>query len=106
SPDHAILQTWMPHPSHMLLETQPVTMTWLVNRYLTGQTRLVLQRTGNRLQGELTDTAGHPLPAAQVTLSAQLLGEPGAPILHTRAGQVPPKAAAAILALRINAECN
>jgi hypothetical protein len=106
SPDHAILQTWMPHPSHMLPETQPGTMTWLVNRYLAGETRLALMRTGNRLQGELTDTAGHPLPAAQVTLSAQLLGEPGTPILHTRSGQVPQKAATAILALRINAECS
>jgi hypothetical protein len=106
SPDQAIIQTWMLHPSHILPETQPGTLTWLVNRYLTAQTRLVLLRTGNRLQGELTDTAGHPLPAAQVTLSAQLLGEPGAPALHTRSGPVPPKAAMAILALRINAECS
>ena len=90
----------------MLPETQPGTMTWLVNRYLTAQTRLVLHRTGNRLQGELTDTAGQPLAAAPVTVSAQLPGEPGAPIPHTRSGQVPPKAATAVLALRINAECN
>jgi hypothetical protein len=106
TPDRAILQTWMVHPSHVLPETQPGTLTWLVNRYLTAQTRLVLQRTGGRLQGELTDTAGHPLTAAPVTLSAQLPGSPDAPILHTRSGQVPPKAADAILALRINAECN
>ncbi len=106
TPDHAILQTWMLHPSHMLPETQPGTLTWLVNRYLASETRLVLSRTGNRLQGGLTDTAGHPLPAVQVTLSAQALGEPGAPVLHTRSGQVPPKAAMAILALRINAECS
>ena len=106
TPAQAIIQTWMLHPSHVLPETQPGTLTWLVNRYLAAETRLVLLRTGNRLQGELTDTAGHPLPAAQVTLSALALGEPGAPILHTRSGQVPPKAAAAILALRINAECN
>ena len=106
SPDQAIIQTWMPHPSHILPETQPGTLTWLVNRYLTGETRLVLLRTGNRLLGQLTDAAGHPLPAAQVTLSAQLLGEPGAPVLHTRSGQVPPKAVTAVLALRINTECN
>jgi hypothetical protein len=106
TPDQAIIQTWMLHPSHVLPETQPGTLTWLVNRYLASKTRLVLLRTGDRLQGELTDTAGHPLPAAQVTLSAQLLGAPGAPVLHTRSGQVPPKTATAVLALRINAECN
>ena len=106
TPDQAILQTWMVHPSHILPETQPGTMTWLVNRYLTAQTRLVLHRTGNRLHGELTDTAGHPLPAAPITVSTQLPGEPGAPILHSRSGQVPPKAATAVPALRINAECN
>jgi hypothetical protein len=41
-----------------------------------------------------------------VTLSAELPAEAGAPVLHTRSGQVPPKAASALLALRINAECN
>ncbi|HEY0422520.1 MAG TPA: hypothetical protein VGC82_04270, partial [Rhodopila sp.] len=105
-PDHAILQTWMPYPTHMLPETQPGTMTWLVNRYRTAQTRLDLHRTGDRLQGTVTDTAGQPLAGAPVTLSADLPSESGAPIAHTRSGHVPPKAASALVALRINAECN
>jgi hypothetical protein len=33
-PDDAILQTWMAHPTHMLPETEPGTMTNLVLRYL------------------------------------------------------------------------
>jgi len=106
TPSQAIIQSWMLHPTHMLPETQPGTLTWLVNRYLTGKTRLAVLRNGNWLEGEITDDAGHPLPAAQITLSAQLLGEPTAPILHTHSGQVPPKAAKAILALRINTECS
>jgi hypothetical protein len=105
TPDHAVLQTWMSHPVHMLPETQPGTMTWLVNRYRTAQTRLALHRTGARLQGELTDAAGLPLAAAPVSLSAELSDDPGAAVAHTRAGEVPPQAASAVLALRINTEC-
>jgi hypothetical protein len=104
-PDQAILQTWMPRPSQMLPETQPGTMTWLVNRYLAAPTRLTLHRVGGGLRGELTDAAGRPLTAVPVTVLAELVGEPDAPVLHARSGQVPTKAASAVLALRINAEC-
>jgi len=105
-PDQAILQTWFPYPTHMLPETQPGTMTWLVNRYLAVETRLDLHRAGDRVEGQLTDTAGHPLTGAPVTLSAEFTGQGGVPALHVRSGRVPPKAVAALLALRINTECN
>ena len=105
-PDQAVLQTWMAYPTHMLPETEPGTMTWLVDRYLATETRIALHRIGSRLEGQLTDAAGRPLAGALVTLLAQITAEPGAPALHTRSGRVPPKAAAAVLALRINAECN
>jgi hypothetical protein len=106
TPDQAILQTWMPNPTHMLPETQPGTMTWLVNRYQTAEARLALHRSGDRLRGAITGTADYPLAGVPVTLSAQLFAEAGAPVPHTRSGQVPPKAASALLALRINAECS
>jgi len=105
-PDHAILQTWMRYPTHMLPETQPGTMTWLVDRYRTAQTRLALGRTGDKIHGEITDTAGQPLAGVPVALLAATPGEPSAPVMHTRSGSVPPKATAALMALRINAECN
>jgi hypothetical protein len=38
-PDQAILQTWMRYPSRMLPETQPGTMTYLVDQYLAHQGR-------------------------------------------------------------------
>jgi hypothetical protein len=31
--DDAIIQTWDRHPARFLLETQPGTLTYLVNRY-------------------------------------------------------------------------
>ena len=95
----------MPQPAQMLPETQPGTMTWLVNRYLAAPTRLTLRHADGRLAGELTDDAGHPLAGVPVTLSAELLGEWGNPAVHTRSGRVPAQAVAAVLALRINVEC-
>lgn len=104
-PDHAVIQTWMIHPTRVLPETQPGTLTWLVNRYLAAETRLELHRVGERLEGRMTDTAGQPVPNATLALSTTTGGAPGASALHTRTGTVPPKAATAVLALRINAEC-
>ena len=105
TPDQAVLQTWMPHPSRMLPETEAGPMTWLVNRYIAPQSRLFLHRKNGRLEGQLTDTTGRPLVGASVTVSAELSGEPGVPVLHMKSGGVPPKAVTAVLALRINTEC-
>jgi hypothetical protein len=105
-PDQAILQTWMLYPTHMLPETKPGTMTWLVARYQTAQAKMVLRQTDGRFQGRVTDITGQPLAGVPITLSARFLSKGGAPVLHTRPGRVPPRATSAVLALRINAECN
>jgi hypothetical protein len=89
----------------MLPETQPGTMTWLVNRYLAAETRLALHRVGGRLEGQLTDTTGRPLAQAPVNLLAQHTGRTGAPVQHVLSGHVPQEAVAALFALRINTEC-
>ena len=105
-PDQAVIQTWMIHPAHSLPETQPGTLTWLVNRYTAAQTRLVLRDGGERLEGRLTDPAGRPLPRVEVAVSAATTGQAAGVLpVHVRSGIVPPKAATAVLALRINAEC-
>ena len=103
--DQAVLQTWHAQPAHMLPETEPGTMTWLVNRYLAAPTRLTLHHVGNELAGELTDGAGHPLAGMPVTLSAEELGDGATPVMHTRSGRVPWNAAEALFTLRINTEC-
>jgi hypothetical protein len=105
-PDQAVLQTWMAHPTHMLPETQPGTMTWLVNRYVAAETHLAVHRVGERLEGRLTDSAGRSLPGAKVAVVAARTGESGTATLHQRSGKVPDKVVAALFALRINAECN
>ena len=76
----------MSYPDDMLPETQPGTMTWLINRYQAGETRLVLHRSDDRLQGELADTTGQPLGGRSITVSAGLLGYAGAPVQDNRSG--------------------
>jgi hypothetical protein len=105
-PDQAIIQTFFPQPLHMLPETQPGTMTWLVDRYAASPTRLVLHRSGGRLDGTATDEAGRPLADVPVTLTAEVFGTPDAPALHTYSNLVPPRATEALLVLRANTECN
>src|SRR6185437_16363248 len=41
-----------------------------------------------------------------IILSASFSGGPGAPAIHELSGRVPQKAVTAVLALRINTECN
>jgi hypothetical protein len=105
TPDQAVVQTWSPNPVALLPETQPGTMTWLVGRYRAVPTRLVLRRAGSRLEGQLTDDALRPLVGAAVVVTAEIGGQADAPALHTITGHAPPKATAALLALRINTEC-
>ena len=81
-------------------------MTWLVNRYFAAETRLVLRQVGGKLVGQLTDTAGQPRAGAPITLAAEVVGTPESLAVHAQSGRVPPNATSAVLALRVNAECD
>ncbi|MFP5248427.1 MAG: hypothetical protein ACLGP3_01210 [Acidobacteriota bacterium] len=104
-PDQAILQTWMRHPSRNLPESQPGTMTWLVNRYAAAPTRLTLQRVGDRLEGQLTGPVGKPLAGQRVQVLALDANNAGPPADRTLSDTVPEGAVSALFILRINAEC-
>jgi hypothetical protein len=104
-PEQAVVQTWMFQPGHMLPESQPGTMTWLVNRYIAMEAHIDLSRVGNRLEGQLTDSAGRPLAHQSIAIAAQQTGRTGAPSVHLRSGYVPTNAVRALFALRINTEC-
>ena len=104
-PAQAILQTWMQHPLHMLPDTQPGTMTWLVNRYAAAATHVSLRRIGDRLEGQLTGADGQPLSGRQLRVMAVDRNDALAPTMRTLSGTVPKGAAGAVFALRINREC-
>jgi hypothetical protein len=105
-PDHAILQTWMPQPEHMLPETQPGTMTWLVNRYVAAPSRIVIRRSGTSLAGNLSDGQGRPISGASIKVLTVAQGDADITVVRKLTGTVPAKAARATIALRINDECD
>jgi hypothetical protein len=105
-PDDAILQTWMLHPTHMLPEDQPGTMTNLVLRYGRTRPHLVLARDGQALSGHLSGEDGRPLPDMPVSLSVVEPDAADHPSERTISGVVPGGASFAVAALRINIECD
>lgn len=102
----AILATWMRHPTHMLPEAQPGTMTNLVLRYVRPLSHLTLMRNGDSLSGRLTDKWGAPIAHAVVSMSEIDLVSASHPTNRTISGLVPLEARSAIIALRMNSECN
>ena len=105
-PDDAVFQTWMPYPTHVLPETSPGTMTYLIDRYLARPTKLGLARSSEGLIGKLTDSADRPITGAKVDIFAVANARVAIMNLRKISGTVPEGASAATLAVRINAECN
>ena len=110
-PDRAIFQSWHPQPDHVLPETDPSAMTYLVNRYLRPRTNLTLEaRTAPAgaltLSGALADEHGAPLRNANVDLSMTPLGGPGVVSEYIVSGTVPEGALQAIAGYRVNMECD
>ena len=106
APDQVIIQSWMRHPEYNLPETQPGTMTSLVDRYLAAPTILTARREGNRIIGQLDDRAGHPVAVAQVDITAVDNGRGQINSMRTLSGVVPPIAVSAVMGVRINTECD
>jgi hypothetical protein len=104
-PDRAILQSWMAQPIHMLPESAPGSMTYLVDRYLAAQVTMTLERRDDRLLGHLSDSSGKPVGGGHVQLTAVHGGSAGIKTVRTLSGVVPATANRALVALRINAEC-
>ena len=105
-PDHAILQTWMVHPTRMLPEDSPGTMTNLVQRYARTRTSMKLQQSDGQLIGTLADTEGHMISNAAISIMVMEDGRTGSLTNQKASGRVPQTARSALIGLRLNAECN
>jgi len=105
TPDHAVLQTWMPHPTHMLPDSRSDTMTGMVNRYAKTAVTLSLTR-GTPVTGRLqTVLGGAAVSGATVTITALGDGSPtGKLVTRTLTGTVPAQAVDAVPIVRINTE--
>jgi hypothetical protein len=104
-PDHAILQTWNPQPLYALPETQPGTMTNLVDRYAAAETVINTTKTNAGFTGTLT-SHGTPVGGAQIFAYAVDDGTLNITTTALVTNTVPAGAAVAVVGLRINTECN
>jgi hypothetical protein len=104
-PDIAFFSSWNKFPTHALPETSPQTMTWLIDRYRLPRTRFAAQREGSAWHVRLTDAAGHPLAGQRVAIERLGIDPSQPPPVRTASGTVPDNAAAAMIFLRVNAEC-
>jgi uncharacterized protein (TIGR03437 family) len=88
-PDHAIFQTWEIYPTHVLPETDPDALTYLVDYYFRTRTGLSLTSTTNQASGKLQDHLGNPIPFVPVVLTLQPISGPGVVSTYTITGTVP-----------------
>ena len=104
-PDRADFVSWNKYPTRALPESSPDTMTWLINQYRLPRTRFDARHDGSHWRVRLLDQANHPLAGKRVTIASLGVDPSRPPPVRSAAGTVPNEAAAAIIGLRINAEC-
>jgi hypothetical protein len=106
APDDAVFQSWMPHPSHLLPDTDPGAFTYLIRRYFRPPTQIDARSAGGMIAGHLVDGGGKPIPHAVVDINGQANAGRGLAAEAFLRGIVPPGAKTAVLGLRINTECD
>lgn len=104
-PEHAILQSWHPQPLYALPETQPGTMTSLINRYAAAETVIKAATNSSGFAGTLTS---NDMPVTGAKISAYAVDDGTLTITTTASvtNTVPAGATSAVAALRINTECS
>ena len=110
-PDHAVFQSWHPHPQQLLPETDPSAFTYLINRYTRSRTKLTLAAASSpdgslNLSGVLLDKNASPLANAAIRLAMSPVDGPGFLYEYTLTGIVPEGATEADVGYRVNLECN
>jgi hypothetical protein len=104
APGQVDFQSWNPHPSHVLPETDPTAFTHLIDRYFRTRTRLTLGNDGAQLRGILRAGAAG-VAGAKIQIAAQPASGDGTIATYTISGPVPEQVHSAIVGARINSEC-
>jgi hypothetical protein len=86
--DEAIFQSWEHHPKHDLPETDPTSLTYLIDRYFRERTTLTLSSAVSAGSGTLASSAG-PLANATVALTETFRTGTGQPGAYTYTDSVP-----------------
>jgi hypothetical protein len=101
-PSHVIFQSWYPYPKHVLPESDPTALTYLIDSYFRQRTKLSLEVSSSRASGSLVESRGGPIVSAPVTLTAQATTGPGAVAHYVLNGTVPPSVAQAVIQICVN----
>jgi hypothetical protein len=104
APEQVDFQSWNPHPTHLLPESDPTAFTHLIDRYFRTRTRLTLTNDGGQLHGTLRTSAA-AVAGASIQISAQPISGNGTIATYTISGPVPEQAHSAIVGARVNSEC-
>jgi len=105
-PDQAVFQSWENLPTCVMPETSPSAHTYLIDQYLIPRSRIMANRAPGKVTGQLIDAHDHGVASASITWETPDF-DPTRPLpVSTVSGTVPVKAASAILAVRLNRECN
>jgi len=101
-PSHVIFQSWYAYPRHVLPETDPTALTYLIDSYFRPRTKLSLNISSSQATGSLVDSQGGPIASAPITLTAQATTGSGTVANYVLSGAVPPSIAQAVIQICVN----
>jgi uncharacterized protein (TIGR03437 family) len=101
-PSHVIFQSWYPYPDHVLPETDPTALTYLIDSYFRQRTKLSLNISSSQASGSLADSQGEPIASAPITVTAQATTGAGTVANYVLSGTVPPSVTQAVIQICVN----
>jgi hypothetical protein len=105
-PDHLVIQSWHVQPSRVLPDSNPSTLTGLVNRYFGDRTHIQADATGTSggltVRGDLNTTTGAPVAGASLEVGAIPID--GVYQVLERVGTVPDDVEMGEVGIRLNTE--
>jgi len=101
-PSHVIFQSWYAYPDHVLPETDPTALTYLIDSYFRQRTQLSLNISGSVASGRLVDSQGAPINSTPITLTAQASTGAGTVANYVLSGTVPPAITQAVIQICVN----
>jgi hypothetical protein len=106
-PDEVVFQSWMPFPKHVLPETDPTTLTHLIDTYYRDRTTLTSSATATLATGRLTLTdSGSAIAAAPIEVKVAPVYGTGQPSVYTSTvTSIPPGTTFIEFGARVNTEC-
>ena len=101
-PSHVIFQSWYPYPDHVLPESDPTALTYLIDSYFRQRTKLSLNISSSQAYGSLVESQGGPIASGPITLSAQATTGSGTVANYVLSGTVPPLITQAVIQICVN----